>query len=344
MRKRMQKSQSARGPDTHTGRPYISRPRRQHVGTPLVGVRPSNKHNLRCALLLTRLYPRGWRERYQDEMAEVLAQHTISVGTLFDIVVGALDAHVHADVRPEGIYSMAHKLRASAIAVFCAFLLFVLAYVAMQQIVDPRPAFNAVANAHPDLQFAFTVAIYSAPVALLAVVAGGVLMLIAALRDAIAGHRRDVLLRFGGAILLPIIFVAGSLIFQGFLYGNASFSLFYILIFLAFLIAATVLLAQGILRTEFSARLLRLMLIPMAITALAMAVNCVAALVWLLRLWADAPQFATSQGMGPGLSGGNFGGSTGFLIVIVVMALTAILAIAALARNLRTSTSTPAVQ
>ena len=79
----------------------------------------------------------------------------------------------------------------------------------------------------------------------------------------------------------------------------------------------------------------------MAITGLAMGVSCIAALTWLLRLWADAPQFATSQRMGPGLAGG-FGGSTGYAINVVVMALTTALAIAVLVRGLRTNTPTRA--
>ena len=139
------------------------------------------------------------------------------------------------------------------------------------------------------------------------------------------------LARFGSAVLLVMLVVTASIIFQGFLYGNAGFSGIYILIFLAVLIAATVLIVQGILRTEFSVKLLRYMIIPMAITGLAMGVSCIAALIWLLRLWADAPQFATSQSMGPGLAGG-LGGSTGYIIIVVVMALTAVLATTCLLR------------
>ncbi len=300
-------------------------------------------HNryMRMALLLTRLYPRAWRERYQEEMEEVLQQHSLRLVTLFDISIGALDAYMHVDMHPERIYSMAHKLRASAIAIFCSFLLFALAFISLQQIVDPRALFNAVASSHPDLQFAFTTIVVSAEIAFLAVVVGGLVILCVAIARAITARRRDVLARFGSAILLVVLFVAASLIFQNFLYGNAGFSGIYILIFLAVLIAATVLIAQGILRTEFSVKMLRYMIIPMAITGLAMGVSCIAALIWLLRLWVDAPQFATSQSMGPGLAGG-LGGSAGYAIIVVVMALTTALAIAALVRGLRTNTTSPA--
>lgn len=293
------------------------------------------------ALLLTRLYPRAWRERYQEEMEEVLQQHSLRLVTLLDISIGALDAHMHADMHPERIYSMAHKLRVSAIAVFCSFLLFALAFIGLQQIVDPRVLFNAVASTHADLQFAFTTIVVSAEIAFLAVVVGGLVILCVAIARAIAARRCDVLARFGSAILLVVLLVAASLIFQGFLYGNAGFSGIYILIFLAVAISATVLIAQGILRTEFNTGIMRFTILPMAITALAMGVSCIAALIWLLRLWADAPQFATSQSMGPGLVGG-LGGSTGYAINVVVMALTTALAIAALVRGMRMNTASRA--
>lgn len=233
---------------------------------------------------------------------------------------------------------MAHKLRVSAIAVFCAFMFFSLAFIGLEQIVDPRALFIEAASSHTDLQISFSTIVVSAEIAFLAVAIGGLVILLTAIVKAITAKRRDVLARFGSAILLVILFAAASIIFQGFLYGNASFSGIYILVFLAVLIAATILIVQGILRTEFSVKLLRFMIIPMAITGLAMGVSCIAALTWLLRLWADDPQFAASQGMGPGLAGG-LGGSTGFAIIVAVMALTAILAIAALVRGLRTNTA-----
>ncbi len=293
---------------------------------------------MKTALLLIRLYPRAWRERYQEEMEEVLKQHSVRFVTLFDVLVGAVDVHMHANLKPERIYSMAHKLRVSAIAVFCAFLVFALAFIALQQIVDPRDLFNAVANNHSDLQVSFSAITISGEIAFLAVVVGGLIVFLTAIGKAVSAKRRDVLARFGAALGLVVLFVAASIIFQGFLYGNAAFSGIYILIFLAVLIAATVLIVQGILRTEFSVQLLRYMTIPMAIAGLAMGVCCIAALIWLLRLWADAPQFATSQEMGPGLTGG-LGGSTGFAIIIVVMALTTVWAIAALVRGIRAGNS-----
>jgi hypothetical protein len=48
---------------------------------------------------LLRLYPRAWRERYGEEFALILRATPPGPGTLFDVVRGALDAHVRA-MRP----------------------------------------------------------------------------------------------------------------------------------------------------------------------------------------------------------------------------------------------------
>jgi hypothetical protein len=45
--------------------------------------------------LLLRLYPARWRARYGDEFAAVLAERTLGPFDVADIVLGALDAHLH---------------------------------------------------------------------------------------------------------------------------------------------------------------------------------------------------------------------------------------------------------
>jgi hypothetical protein len=55
---------------------------------------------------LLRLYPKAWRARYEDEFLALMEQRTSSPLDAFDIVVGALDAHLRpqvsaAEVKPE---------------------------------------------------------------------------------------------------------------------------------------------------------------------------------------------------------------------------------------------------
>lgn len=48
--------------------------------------------------ILLRLYPREWRERYEDEFAALLELNPLSLVDLGDIALGALDAHLRPQV------------------------------------------------------------------------------------------------------------------------------------------------------------------------------------------------------------------------------------------------------
>lgn len=47
---------------------------------------------------LLRLYPAGWRERYEGELATLLEARPLTVGVAVDLVRGALDAHLHPEL------------------------------------------------------------------------------------------------------------------------------------------------------------------------------------------------------------------------------------------------------
>lgn len=47
---------------------------------------------------LLRLYPASWRERYGDEMTEVLAARRVGLVAMLDLIRGALDAHRHPEL------------------------------------------------------------------------------------------------------------------------------------------------------------------------------------------------------------------------------------------------------
>lgn len=56
---------------------------------------------------LVRLYPYAWRARYEAEFHELIAERPASLVERFDIVRGALDAHLHPQVRRPGTLSLA---------------------------------------------------------------------------------------------------------------------------------------------------------------------------------------------------------------------------------------------
>lgn len=304
---------------------------------------------------LLRVGPRDYRLEYEVQTLQVLRQCCLDAyrqsgrsGVLLlwlplfkDAALGMLAEQLST----ERVKAMLPTLRRSMLIIFGAFLLFALAFVAFQQIVDPRAPFTQAAQSHFDLYLAFSAIVYGGELAFLAIVVGGVIVLGAAVKLALAQHRRDVLIRFGLAALLVLLFVGVTLVLQsaGLITGNQNglFQLAYLSAFLAVLVAASALLAQGILRTEFSPALLRFALIPMLITTLAMGVSFLGIIVWTLRLWADAPALATRYGLGPDLAGGP-GGSFGVAVVLVIMVLTTAMAGIALGRGIRGRWVTPA--
>jgi hypothetical protein len=56
---------------------------------------------MRIVTWILHFYPCKWRERYYEEMLEVLEQHTISMFTIFDLLLGALDARLDPSYRSE---------------------------------------------------------------------------------------------------------------------------------------------------------------------------------------------------------------------------------------------------
>lgn len=51
---------------------------------------------------LLKLYPKSWRARYEPEFRAMLTDHPISAMEMFDIVLGAVDAHLRPQPRDEG--------------------------------------------------------------------------------------------------------------------------------------------------------------------------------------------------------------------------------------------------
>ena len=63
-----------------------------------------------------RLYPRDWRARYGDELLAVLEQQDVTVITILDLMVGALDATLHRKDFITGVTSVAKVLLTGGLA------------------------------------------------------------------------------------------------------------------------------------------------------------------------------------------------------------------------------------
>jgi hypothetical protein len=260
----------------------------------------------------------------------------------------------------ERIGQMLPTMRRSMIITLCAFTFFGVAYIFLMRVTDPRAPLNAAANGHPAIGLSFAIINWSAEIAFLVVVLGGLPILFSAFRHALSEKRglalfairpKQLILLIVGTIALEIAFFAFLLIVQ-FLSGaptpqytimpttpvSIAEQLGIVTLFTFVILAIPLFIAQAILRSEFSARMLQYTLVLMSIATLTMGIACIATITWMISLWILAPEIAASQGLGLAGLRGNVGGSEGVVIVVVMMALAAIIGTFAIRRGLRNRT------
>ncbi len=258
-----------------------------------------------------------------------------------EVVMGMVAEHLALQ---RGLKTMQPIMRRAMIVTFAAFMVFALAFTALMRLTDPRAPFNAVAKAHTEVRIAFSVMNNGAIIAFLAIVLGGIPVLVAACNYALIEQKRNPLRLFflkPGQILamfsISVLFTIGLMIYfvlMNFLVGVPilgapdpalpPFVFFLLLLVLGLIISLlvfgfllmTTALALVVKRGVFDERLLRLSLLPIAITTIAMGVTLVATCVWIVCLIVDAPEFARS---GDGLGQGNIA----WLVAIVVAMLLA---------------------
>jgi hypothetical protein len=255
---------------------------------------------------LLRLYPRAWRDRYADEVAAVLAEHRVTYWTALDLILGALDAHLHGDLLPRRLTSMAHRIRSSEIATFSAFVLFCIAWLLLRFVRDPLPVWEAAVAVHPELLVALTILDLAGVVATLAILVGGLPLLFSALAQSIAARRWKLLALFA----VPLL-AAGALLVVGFAdipwssYQQPGTSgtplpplpivlqLGLVILSLGAVGGSAAAIATAIGRSELSLNLLRFALLPARIITVALALGLLGAVVLTAFIFAEAPQVGT---------------------------------------------------
>ena len=247
---------------------------------------------------LVRLYPRAWRERYEEEFVAMLEQGPVTIKDLFDVVFGAVDAWLRPQVVYEGRLVMVSRMRGSVLAVLWAWVGLVVAGVGFRKMTE-YDDFVRAARDSALVGVAFDTVVVGAVVALAAVAVGGAPVAFAALRKALAERRKDVLL-----LCMPLIFGAG---FVGYIlvlmkviypalgrvavHGTVNVALFLSLVgaFSLAALASTWAVTAAVRRVEVGGRTLRFALYPAAVAAAGMAVVLVGTTVWGVTLRATAP-------------------------------------------------------
>jgi MFS family permease len=257
---------------------------------------------------------------------------------------------------------MLPTIRRSMIAAFGAFVLFMLAYIALGRIADPSAPFDNIGRAYPQVGIAHSLLAYSGDIALLAIVLGGLPILFTAVSHAIRRGPGNVLKLFvirpkhtlmllGASLIITICFL-GYLLGTQYLFGPppctqtngcvaglpplllilgfaAIIALITALVFVILAIMAS--LSLAVLRSEFSIELLRFSLVPVAVLALTMFAATLSATVWLVSLWVLVPQFAASG------SGLGYGQTAWVIAIIAAMTLATLITIGAFGSGLKAS-------
>jgi hypothetical protein len=270
--------------------------------------------------LLPRLYPAAWRRRYAEEFAALLEHTRLSPGVVLDILGGALDAWLH----PEEIPSMAVRYdapyRGALITVFCAYIAFVVAGLALVGLVDDSPFVPAM-DAHLGLRLAWMTVAAGSVVALAAVVLGALPLAVAVVRHALAARRVD-LLKLLAVPLLALLTLGGyaalvALIGLGWLpfpwttgpalpgrplpVGNIILLAVGALLFIAAAVASTAAVCLAVARARireqryavlglrFMLDPLRFAVLPAIVAASAMGAMLAATVLWGLLAWPAVP-------------------------------------------------------
>lgn len=258
----------------------------------------------RWAGRLVRLYPRAWRERYAGEMLAVLEDHAVTPWTLIDLVVGAVDAHLHRVLLPREVLSMSQRLRTSAVAIFAAFVIFIVPWALIQRIRDPLADWDLATAAHPEIRASLIALQWAGGIATLALLAGGAPILLAVVRRAIAQRRRDVLLLLSFPLfMIAILALYGWLASPWWIQTRSPgtqiltplalvLQLGLALLLLVTVVGSAWAVAAAVARAEPDDAVLRFALIPAALLTIAIAIGLLAQIALTVLVLAEAPQLA----------------------------------------------------
>jgi len=309
---------------------------------------------------LIQLYPSPWREHYADEFEMLLEECLHSPLDVFDILLGALDAHLEIPYEMNWrLMNMMNKLRTSILIVFAAYIGFVIGGMSLYGLADDSPMADLMKTRTdiPLLTSWITIEA-GAAIALLAVVMGGLPIAWIVIRRALTSSHQDLWLllvpvfSFLALVLYAVFIVSiglGRIQIPGVLpevshdnfpLGNRLVIGGHMLIFILGAIASTVAIWKVIMNTNIEENILS---IPgrtksTKIYEYAFALSVVTFLAMLLMLAATMAWGWFSYSAMPKVFFENWGllltNTTGsFAVIIVIMALSTAIAFLGVVRG-----------
>ena len=289
--------------------------------------------------LALRLYPAAWRDRYGDEFGALLEETPMSVSAVFDVLVAAVDAHLHPTGPHRSWPLMIERIRRSELAVFASWVVFVVAGLAFQRMTEGDP-FAPIASSQTAVGVSYAVIVAGAVVSLAAVTIAGVPIALAIARAGIRlrSWRQLALLAVPPIALAAWMGLTLYLVSRGDQPADDPWRLVTFLgwvgSFIVAAIASTVAVGAAALAAEIDGSLYRRAALPAMITGVAMGVVALAVTAWGIALaFASPSAFWSSDGI--------LGSSTPltWLGILLVMALATAVAVPSAVGARRTPTS-----
>lgn len=277
---------------------------------------------------LLRLYPRSWRERYEEEMLAVLEDHKITAATVVDLVIGAIDANFNYEGTSEGVVKMVNRMRSGIVMFFCSFMLFGVGWSLLQR--NPVNTLLADPPFHPGFIVVNISIFLLGCFAFLAFVLGGLPVFLVSVKHAFKKKQKDVLAPLSVAVTCLILFALSMGVLADWHHlpyakdHLLSFLIAYFSVFLVLLLIGTIAVSLMITRTEFQLAHLKFAFIPEIVILFCMVVSVVMKAAYIIALIAQAAQLSNYQ----------YAGSLIYVMGIAMMALAAIFAAMGLKRGM----------
>jgi hypothetical protein len=289
---------------------------------------------------LISIYPRAWRERYADEFETLLEECLHTPLDAFDILLGALDAHLELSHETTWrLMNMINKLRSTLLFVFAAYIAFIVAGFSLNGLMDDSQL-APLTRSNPILSASWITIEAGSVVGLLAIVIGGAPLAWTIIRRAFRSQRKDLRLLFIPPIsfftlvayFLMMVFLAFRTHFLDQPTSSLGHTLMWglIIIFIAGAIASTAAVWKLISRTDLeqdtfglmgkstTIKLYEFAYRPAVIAAFSMAVMFAATVVWGWLSYSLRPDLFTGN-MGVMMTSTR--GSFAFTLIVMAMAV-----------------------
>jgi hypothetical protein len=300
---------------------------------PTIG--PGRAHRSAWVRFAVHLFPVTWRERYGVEFGALLDQTPADPRVVFDVLVAAVDAHLHPTGPRRRWPLMIERMRMCELIVFASWVVFVVAGLAFQRMTEGAP-FTGIAADQPAVAWTYLAIVAGAVLSLCAVIFASLPILLAIARMAIAARkwRPIVLLTVPPAALTIWVAFTALLIAIG---DPPADGVTRVILFVAWVgtfilaaVASTVALSAAALDAEVDGAFYRRAARPAMVTAIAMVVVVLAIVAWGVAVAVVSPaDFWSFDGM---LSSST---PLTWLGIVIVMAGATVVAMRAAARTQR---------